>query len=108
MLDRNLYWTSRELRLTQSLDWLDRMSVGTWLASGATLGGNMCDWNSETYYTRVDDLSPGEMPSQKRELLDHRPLRLNDDDYQPVCHIPKKKDHMKNMSIFWEGIHIIG
>ncbi|KAJ6805850.1 DNA (cytosine-5)-methyltransferase CMT3-like [Iris pallida] len=38
------------------------------------------------------NLSPtGEMLSQKRKLLDHRPLRLNDDDYQRVCYIPKKK-----------------
>lgn len=28
---------------------------------------------------------------RKEILFDHRPLRLNDDDYQRVCQIPKKK-----------------
>ncbi|XP_043693365.1 DNA (cytosine-5)-methyltransferase 1-like [Telopea speciosissima] len=34
-----------------------------------------------------------EAPStlQKALLFDHRPLKLNDDDYQRVCHIPKHK-----------------
>lgn len=32
----------------------------------------------------------GSEPS-KTILFDHRPLRLNDDDYQRVCHVPVKK-----------------
>lgn len=30
-------------------------------------------------------------PIAKRQLFDHRPLQLNEDDYQRVCAIPKKK-----------------
>lgn len=29
--------------------------------------------------------------SSSQMLYDHRPLKLNNDDYQRVCHIPKKK-----------------
>ncbi|KAJ4979711.1 hypothetical protein NE237_010491 [Protea cynaroides] len=31
------------------------------------------------------------MSLKKSLLFDHRPLKLNDDDYQRVCHIPKEK-----------------
>ncbi|OVA20709.1 Chromo domain/shadow [Macleaya cordata] len=33
----------------------------------------------------------GSKASQKAMLYDHRPLQLNDDDFQRVCQIPKKK-----------------
>ncbi|KAF8396032.1 hypothetical protein HHK36_017644 [Tetracentron sinense] len=36
-------------------------------------------------------IATGLKPSQKSMLYDHRPLQLNEDDYQRVCHIPKLK-----------------
>lgn len=39
-----------------------------------------------------------EKPAQDRQLFDHRPLQLNEDDYQRVCRIPKHK--VSHQSVF--------
>ncbi|GAB2279436.1 hypothetical protein Dimus_014076, partial [Dionaea muscipula] len=36
------------------------------------------------------------MTSQRPTLYDHRPLQLNEDDYQRVCQIPKEKDILES------------
>ncbi|KAG6487340.1 DNA (cytosine-5)-methyltransferase CMT3-like [Zingiber officinale] len=44
--------------------------------------------------SRIEALASGsivERPIAKYPLFDHRPLQLNEDDYQRVCAIPKKK-----------------
>ncbi|KAJ6797210.1 hypothetical protein M6B38_110600 [Iris pallida] len=42
---------------TVSLSWLDGLSVGTWLACGATLRGNVCNQNKKTLLCRQVELS---------------------------------------------------